>query len=47
MPPEQIARVLGHTGSAVAERVYRHPLRPTLEDRHSVANRAQREKTRW
>jgi integrase len=39
MPLEQIARVLGHTGSAVAERVYRHQLRPVLEDSHSVANR--------
>ena len=29
---EQIARLLGHSGTAVTERVYRHELRPVLED---------------
>ena len=32
MPLEQIARLLGHTGSAVTERVYRHQLRPVPEE---------------
>ena len=32
MPLEQIARLLGHNGTAVTERVYRHQLRPVLED---------------
>lgn len=31
MPIEQIARLLGHSGTAVTERVYRHQLRPVLE----------------
>ena len=31
MPLEQIARLLSHTGSTVAERVYRPQLRPVLE----------------
>lgn len=29
---EQIARLLGHSGTAVTERVYRHGLRPVLEE---------------
>lgn len=29
---EQIARLLGHSGTAVTERVYRHELRPVLEE---------------
>ena len=32
MPLEQIARLLGHTGTTVTERVYRHQLRPVLEE---------------
>jgi integrase len=32
MPLEQIARLLGHNGTAVTERVYRHQLRPVLEE---------------
>jgi len=32
MPLEQIARLLGHNGTAVTERVYRHQLRPILEE---------------
>ncbi|MFC4943289.1 tyrosine-type recombinase/integrase [Pseudonocardia sp. GCM10023141] len=32
MPIEQIARLLGHSGTTVTERVYRHQLRPVLEE---------------
>ncbi|MFC4949033.1 site-specific integrase [Pseudonocardia sp. GCM10023141] len=32
MPLEQIARLLGHSGTTVTERVYRHQLRPVLEE---------------
>jgi integrase len=32
MPLEQIARLLGHTGTTATERVYRHQLRPVLEE---------------
>lgn len=32
MRVEQIARLLGHSGTTVTERVYRHQLRPVLED---------------
>jgi integrase len=32
MPLEQIARLLGHNGTTVTERVYRHQLRPVLEE---------------
>jgi integrase len=32
IPLEQIARLLGHNGTAVTERVYRHQLRPILEE---------------
>lgn len=32
VPIEQIARLLGHSGTAVTERVYRHQLRPILEE---------------
>lgn len=32
MPIEQIARLLGHSGTTVTERVYRHQLRPALEE---------------
>lgn len=32
MTLEQIARLLGHNGTAVTEWVYRHQLRPVLED---------------
>jgi integrase len=32
MPLEQIGRLLGHNGTAVTERVYRHQLRPVLEE---------------
>ncbi len=28
---EEIARLLGHSGTAVTERVYRHELRPVIE----------------
>ena len=36
MPLEQIARLLGHNGTAVTERVYRHQLRPVLEEGAAV-----------
>lgn len=36
MPLEQIARLLGHNGTAVTERVYRHQLRPVLEEGATV-----------
>ncbi len=32
VPIEQIDRLLGHSGTAVTERVYRHQLRPVLEE---------------
>ncbi len=32
MSLEQIARLLGHSGTSVTERVYRHQLRPVLEE---------------
>jgi hypothetical protein len=32
MPPEQIARPLGHNGTAVTERVHRHRPRPVREE---------------
>ncbi len=32
MSLEQIARLLGHSGTFVTERVYRHQLRPVLEE---------------
>lgn len=32
MPIEQISRLVGHNGSAVTERVYRHQLRPVLQE---------------
>ncbi|WP_275001232.1 site-specific integrase [Promicromonospora iranensis] len=31
VPVEEIARLLGHSGTAVTERVYRHELRPVIE----------------
>nr|WP_281170559.1 site-specific integrase [Actinokineospora enzanensis] len=31
-PIEVISRLVGHSGSAVTERVYRHQLRPVIED---------------
>jgi integrase len=38
MPLEQIARLLGHNGTAVTERVYRHQLRPVLEEGAAALN---------
>jgi integrase len=31
VPNEEIARVLGHSGTVVTERIYRHELRPVIE----------------
>jgi hypothetical protein len=31
IPNEEIACVLGHSGTAVMERIYRHELRPVIE----------------
>ncbi|GAA2159932.1 hypothetical protein GCM10009727_72350 [Actinomadura napierensis] len=32
MPTEHIARLVGHSSTRVTETVYRHELRPVLED---------------
>jgi integrase len=32
MPVEQIARLVGHSGTSVTESVYRHQIRPVMED---------------
>jgi integrase len=32
VPIEQIARLVGHSGTSVTEQIYRHQLRPVLED---------------
>ncbi|MCP9971416.1 hypothetical protein LUX57_45125 [Actinomadura madurae] len=32
MPTENIARLVGHSSTRVTETVYRHELRPVLED---------------
>jgi hypothetical protein len=29
---EDISRLVGHSGTAVAERIYRHELRPVLQE---------------
>jgi integrase len=31
MPIEQISRLVGHSSTAVTERVYRHQIRPVIE----------------
>lgn len=36
MPVEKISRPMGHLGTAVAELVYRHELRPVLESGASI-----------
>jgi hypothetical protein len=33
VPIEQIARLVGHSGTSVTEQIYRHQLRPVLEGR--------------
>ena len=32
VPIEQSARLVGHSGMSVTEQIYRHQLRPVLED---------------
>jgi len=44
MPLEQIARLLGHHGTAVTERVYRHQLRPVLEEGAAAMDRLFRDR---
>ncbi|MCP2266406.1 tyrosine recombinase XerC [Promicromonospora thailandica] len=39
VPLEEIARVLGHSGTAVTEKVYRHELRPVIETGATVMDR--------
>lgn len=39
VPLEEIARVLGHAGTAVTEKVYRHELRPVVETSATVMDR--------
>jgi integrase len=39
VPIEQIARLVGHTSTVVTETVYRHQLRPVVQDGASVVDR--------
>ncbi|MFD2793667.1 hypothetical protein ACFS27_08905 [Promicromonospora vindobonensis] len=39
VPLEEIARVLGHSGTAVTEKVYRHELRPVIETGATIMDR--------
>lgn len=39
VPIEEIARVVGHSGTAVTEKVYRHELRPVIETGATVMDR--------
>lgn len=39
VPLEEIARLLGHAGTAVTEKVYRHELRPVIETGATVMDR--------
>jgi hypothetical protein len=39
VPIENIARLVGHQGTAVTELVYRHQLRPVLEDGATAMDR--------
>lgn len=39
MPIEQISRLVGHSGTAVTERVYRKQLRPILEHGATAMNK--------
>ena len=36
LPIEEISRLMGHSGTAVTELVYRHELRPVLESGATV-----------
>lgn len=40
MPVEEISRLMGHSGTAVTELVYRHKLRPVLQSGASVMDSA-------
>jgi len=39
VPIEQIARLVGHSGTTVTEQVYRHQLRPVMEDAATAIDR--------
>lgn len=39
MPIEQIARLVGHTSTAVTETVYRHQIRPVIVEGAGVMDR--------
>jgi integrase len=39
VPIEQIARLVGHSGTSVTEQIYRHQLRPVLEDGATAMDR--------
>jgi integrase len=39
MPLEQIARLVGHSGTNVTETVYRHQIRPVMEDGATAMDR--------
>lgn len=39
MPIEQISRLVGHSGTSVTEQVYRHQIRPVLQDGATAMDR--------
>lgn len=39
MPIEQISRLVGHSGTSVTELVYRHQIRPVVEDGATAMDR--------
>jgi integrase len=39
VPIEQISRLVGHTSTVVTEKVYRHQLRPVVEDGATAVDR--------
>jgi site-specific recombinase XerD len=45
MPIEQIARLVGHTSTAVTETVYRHQIRPVIVEGAGVMDRIFRQDT--
>jgi site-specific recombinase XerD len=44
MPIEQISRLVGHSGTSVTELVYRHQIRPVVEDGATAMDRIFRQK---
>jgi integrase len=39
VPIEVISRLVGHSGTAVTERIYRHQIRPVVEERATEMDR--------